>query len=83
MALKAWKIADDELRKLPPYLKDDEMTAERYYEAHKDMLSNIQDARMFLEALVESGRLKKEERRNKNKSGSRPVVYVVQTTRDE
>jgi hypothetical protein len=77
MVLKAWQIADDELKKLPPYLKDDEMTVDRYYAAHKDMLGSIQDARLFLEALVESGRLRKEERRNRKKSGTRPVVYVV------
>lgn len=73
----AWQIAEEEVKKLPPFLKDDELTADRFYEKHKEDFSSVDEARKFLELLVESGRFEKQERRNTGKSGARPVVYMA------
>lgn len=76
MALNAWQIAQEEADKMPPYLKDDELTVDRFHEKNKATMS-LQDARDLLEKLVEAGRFEKQERRRKGHGGSHIFVYVV------
>jgi hypothetical protein len=74
-AMDPWKIAEKAIKEMPPYLGDDELTAQRLYEKNKDKLSGIEDARTILKELVEAGQLRVEERRS-GKSGSRIKVYL-------
>jgi hypothetical protein len=78
MAIKAdaWQIVQIEVSALPPYLEDNDLTVERFYEKNKAVMT-INEARNMLDRLVEAGTLEKQERRNRNKSGARAVVYVV------
>ena len=73
--MDAWKIAEKAIKELPPYLGDNELTAQRLYEQHKDQLSGVEDARELLKALVDAGELRIEERRS-GKGGSRVKVYL-------
>ena len=72
----AWTVAQKAVNELPPYLGDDELTAERLYNQNKDKLSSIEDARTVLKELVEAGQLRTEERRS-GKGGSRIKVYLT------
>lgn len=76
MVLKAWELAQKTADELPPYLADNDLTAERFYQKNKDKM-NKKEAVNILDKLVEEGKLEKQERRHKGKSGTRPVVYVV------
>jgi len=71
-----WKIAEKAVKELPPFLADGELTAERLYRQHTDMLKNIDDARSLLEKLVEAEQLRFEERRT-GKGGSPTRVYIA------
>ena len=75
--MDAWQLAEKKVKELPPYLKDDELTVVRFYEKHKDEISEG-EAREILDEFVQAGVMRKEERRYKNKKpGSRPVVYIA------
>lgn len=76
MALDAWKIADEAVKELPPYLQDGELTAERFYKAHTTELHSSDDARGLLEELVKAGKLEKQERRT-GRGGSHVFIYVA------
>lgn len=77
MAVKSvWDLADKAVMELPPYLEDDDLTAERLYKKHMDMLSGPDDARDVLKALVDAGEMRAEVRRNR-KGGSKVTVYVT------
>ena len=77
MAIKdAWDIAETAVKERPPYLQDDELTAERLYKRHMDMLSGVDDARSLLNELVDAGKLRMEERRS-GKGGSNVKVYIA------
>ena len=71
-----WKIATQAVKELPPYLADDELTAQRLYENNKEQLSGVQDAKSVLNKLVEAGQLVKEQRRTR-KGGSPIDVYIA------
>jgi hypothetical protein len=71
----AWKLAEVEVAKLPPYLGEDELTAKRLVEKYKGIVS-LQDAVALLDALVEAGKLEKQERRNPQ-GGSHVSCYVA------
>lgn len=75
-----WKIAEQAVNKLPPYLQEGELTAERFYKAHTTELHSTDDARSLLEELVKAGKLEKQERRS-GRGGSHVYVYVVKGTR--
>jgi hypothetical protein len=70
-----WKIAEKAVKELPPYLKDDELTAERLHKQHTDLLSSKDDAKGLLDKLVEAGELRTEDRRS-GKGGSCIKVYL-------
>jgi hypothetical protein len=72
----AWQLAQSFVDALPPYLEDDELTIDRFWERNKDKMSK-QDARDLLEKLVEAGKLDKQERRRKGHGGSHIFVYMV------
>lgn len=80
MALKAWELAQKIADDLPPYLTDDELTAERFYQKNKGKMSK-KEAVLILERLVEAGQMEKQPRRRKGKSGSHAAVYVVTNER--
>jgi hypothetical protein len=71
----AWAIAQKALADLPPYLADDELTAQRLFEQNKGQLSSVNDARTVLDKLVEAGELRIEERRTR-KGGSPVKIYL-------
>ena len=73
--MDAWKIAEKAVKELPPYLGEDELTAERLYKRNTAMLSSVEDARSVLDKLVEAGELRIEDRRS-GKGGSRIKVYL-------
>lgn len=77
LEMTAWDMAEEEVKKLPPVLQEDELTPDRFYEKHKSDFSGVEECRKFLDALVEAGRFEKQERRVIGKSGARPVVYAV------
>lgn len=78
MAVKTdvWSVAQKAVDELPPYLADDELTAQRLYEANKGQLSGTPDAKVLLDKLVEAGQLRIEERRTR-KGGSPVKVYLT------
>lgn len=76
MAIKdPWELAQAEAAKLPPYLAEDELTADRYYEKNKERMSKT-EATEILNRLAAEGLLDKQERRRKGKSGGHVFVYV-------
>lgn len=75
MAVKAWDLAQKAVDELPPYLGDDELTADRLYKRNQGKLSGIDDARKLLDALVEAGELRSADRRNK-KGGGHVKAYL-------
>ena len=75
MDVKAWELAQKAVDELPPYLQDDDLTAERLFKKNPSMLRTIDDARNLLEALVKAGELEVIEKRS-GKGGGRFKVYV-------
>jgi len=73
--MDAWKIAEKAVKELPPYLEDNDLTAQRLYEQNKGQLSGVNDAKTVLDKLVEAGELRVEERRTR-KGGSPMKVYL-------
>lgn len=77
MAVKdAWQIAQEAAEKIPPYLKDDELTVDRFWQKNKDKMT-VTEARNLLEDMIEAGLLVKEQRRKQGKGGGRAVVYLT------
>lgn len=76
MALDPWKLAQMEADKLPPYLEEDDLTVDRFYERNKDKMSE-NEARTLLDAMVTNGILRKEDRRVKGKGGGHTAIYVA------
>ena len=74
-----WQYLDDEVAKLPPYLKDDEVTAQRLADRHPEQFKNTDAARKFLDEKVKRGELVKEVRRAEE-GGNKPYVYVEAKT---
>lgn len=72
----AWDLASEAVNKLPPYLQDDELTADRLQKQNPKQLHSMDDARKVLDGLVEAGELVKEERRS-GKGGGHIFVYVA------
>jgi hypothetical protein len=78
-----WDVAEQALAKLPPLLQDDDLTVKRFYEAHKDVLNSVSEARHFLDALVDSQQYVKVTCRSRAAMGNviayRPISPDVHT----
>lgn len=71
----AWDVAQAEIDALPPYLADNELTIDRFYEKNKETISK-NEARELLEKMVEAGKLDKQERRS-GRGGGHVFAYVA------
>lgn len=76
MKQTAWDIAQAAADALPPYLQDDELTVDRFYERNRGKMSR-QEAKDMLDRMAEEGILDRQERRRKGKGGSHVYVYIV------
>lgn len=73
----AWELAQKAADELPPYLRDDELTVDRFCERNKEKMTRA-DAQSLLDELVEAGKLLKQERRQpQGKKGGRLFAYAA------
>lgn len=72
----AWSLAQAEVDKMPPYLADDELTVERFYERNKAKMSKL-EAKELLDRMAEAGIYERQERRRKGQGGGHVFVYLV------
>ena len=74
--MDAWEIAMQAAKERPPYLADDELTADRFHKKYPELSASIDDARALLNDLVDAGKLRAEDRRNP-KGGNGIKVYIA------
>lgn len=78
MAVKnntAWEIAQKAADEMPEYVKDDDLTTQKFYERNKEKMTES-EARNVLDKLVDSGMLEKQYRRHPV-NGARVAVYIT------
>jgi predicted transcriptional regulator len=78
MAVKqsAWDIAQRLVDSMPPYLEDNELTVERFWERNRGKMTR-QEAKDMLDRLAEAGTFDRQKRRRKGRGGSHVFVYIL------